>query len=59
MAHTNPYCLQIFLLGHDGQGRGTAATECWKEDVQWARRLDQGWDLTKVKQVGFLALDFL
>lgn len=46
---------QIFLLDNQDEGRSTAAVDSWKEDMQWARRLDQGWDLGKVKQVWLTA----
>lgn len=42
---------QIFLLDNKDLGRSTAEINSWKEDMQWARRLDYGWDLNKVKQV--------
>ena len=42
---------QIFLLDHQADGRATASPQSWKEDMQWSRRLDFGWDLGKVKQV--------
>ena len=44
-------CTQIFLLDNGAEGRGTASVDSWKEDLQWARRLDYGWDLRKVKLV--------
>ena len=44
-------CLQIFMLDHQSEGRGGAPIDAWREDLQWASRLDYGWDLEKVKQV--------
>ncbi len=47
-----PDCaLQIFLLDTEEQSRSEADGQAWKEDAQWARILDQEWDLQAVKQV--------
>ena len=43
--------LQIFLLDMEGGHRGHASGQKWHEDLQWARRLDEGWNLAAVKQV--------
>lgn len=43
--------LQIFLLGEQAEGRGSAQSSSWREDLQWAKRLDHGWDLIKVREV--------
>lgn len=42
---------QIFLLDTEEQSRSEADGQAWKEDAQWARILDQEWDLQAVKQV--------
>ncbi|KAK9824654.1 hypothetical protein WJX72_012101 [[Myrmecia] bisecta] len=42
---------KIFLLDTKNQSRGQASAEHWKEDLQWSRRLDQGWDLNQVKRI--------
>ena len=41
---------QIFLLDTKEQDRALADGQVWKEDAQWARTLDQGWDLARVRQ---------
>ena len=43
--------LQIFLLDMEGGSRAQASGQKWHEDLQWSRRLDEGWDLGAVKQV--------
>ena len=43
--------VQIFLLDMEGGHRGHASGQRWHEDLQWAHRLDEGWNLTAVKQV--------
>ena len=43
--------VQIFLLDMEGGYRGHASGQRWHEDLQWALRLDEGWNLTAVKQV--------
>ena len=43
--------VQIFLLDVKQQDRSSADGQMWKEDTQWARILDEGWDLGCVKQV--------
>ena len=43
--------LQIFLLDMEGGYRGHASGQKWHEDLQWAHRLDEGWNLGAVKQV--------
>lgn len=43
--------LQIFLLDMEGGYRGHASGQTWHEDLQWAHRLDEGWNLAAVKQV--------
>lgn len=43
--------VQIFLLDVKEQDRSQADGQMWKEDSQWARILDEGWDLGRVKQV--------
>ena len=43
--------MQIFLLDTEEQSRSEADGQAWKEDAQWARILDQEWDLQAVKQV--------
>ena len=43
--------VQIFLLDMEGGYRGHASGQRWHEDLQWAHRLDEGWNLTAVKQV--------
>lgn len=43
--------LQIFLLDMEGGYRGHASGQKWHEDLQWAHRLDDGWNLAAVKQV--------
>jgi hypothetical protein len=45
---------QIFLLDTQEQDRARADGQAWKEDAQWARILDQGWDLGRVRQAGGL-----
>lgn len=44
--------MQIFLLDSSTGSRGTAGGSSWKEDLHWAARLDEDWDLEKVKEVG-------
>lgn len=44
-------CVQIFRLDTGGGTRGTACGLDWREDLQWARSLDEGWDLGRVKGV--------
>lgn len=41
---------QIFMLDVKEQDRSRADGQVWKEDAQWARILDEGWDLGRVKQ---------
>ena len=43
--------VQIFLLDMEGGYRGHASGQKWHEDLQWAHRLDEGWNLAAVKQV--------
>ncbi len=43
--------MQIFLLDMEGGFRGQASGQKWHEDLQWSHRLDQGWNLSAVKQV--------
>ena len=43
--------MQIFLLDMEGGSRAQASGHKWHEDLQWSRRLDEAWDLSKVKQV--------
>ena len=43
--------MQIFLLDMEGGYRGHASGQKWHEDLQWAKRLDEGWNLVAVKQV--------
>lgn len=43
--------VQIFLLDVKEHDRSKADGQMWKEDSQWARILDEGWDLGRVKQV--------
>lgn len=43
--------VQIFLLDMEGGSRGHASGQRWHEDLQWAHRLDEGWNLAAVKQV--------
>jgi len=40
---------QIFML--DAESRSTANNAGWREDRQWARALDHGWNLGEAKQV--------
>ncbi len=40
---------QIFML--DSESRSTANNAGWREDRQWARALDHGWNLGEAKQV--------
>lgn len=42
---------KIFLLDMEGGYRGHASGQKWHEDLQWAKRLDEGWNLVAVKQV--------
>ncbi|EIE26776.1 S6PP-domain-containing protein [Coccomyxa subellipsoidea C-169] len=42
---------KIFLLDVKLQDRSRADGQMWKQDTQWARILDEGWDLGRVKQV--------
>lgn len=44
-------CVQIFRLDCEGGTRGTASGTLWREDLQWARSLDAGWNLNHVKAV--------
>jgi hypothetical protein len=39
---------KIWRLDTQGGTRGTASGAAWQEDQQWARALDEGWDLGKV-----------
>lgn len=41
---------KIFLLDREKGHRGTSSGSQWTEDVQWARSLDAGWDLEKVRR---------
>ena len=43
--------LQIFLMDMEAGDRHVASGQKWHEDLQWAKRLDQGWNLSAVKQV--------
>lgn len=43
--------LQIFLMDTEAGDRHVASGQKWHEDLQWAKRLDQGWNLSAVKQV--------
>lgn len=43
--------LQIFLMDMEAGERHVASGQKWHEDLQWAKRLDQGWNLSAVKQV--------
>ncbi len=43
--------LQIFLLDMEGGCREQASGQKWHQDLQWSHRLDEGWDLSAVKQV--------
>ena len=45
------HMMQIFLLDMEGGFRGHASGQKWHEDLQWAKRLDEGWNLVAVKQV--------
>jgi len=40
-------------LDTEEQSRSEADGQAWKEDMQWARILDQEWDLQAVKQVSY------
>lgn len=51
--------LQIFLLDMEGGYRGHASGQKWHEDLQWAHRLDEGWNLAAVKQVSCQKSPFL
>ncbi|CAL8467114.1 g6650 [Coccomyxa elongata] len=42
---------KIFLLDVKEQDRSRADGLLWKQDTQWARILDEGWDLGRVKEV--------
>lgn len=42
--------MQIFLLDVKEQDRSRADGLLWKQDTQWARILDEGWDLGRVKE---------
>ncbi|KAK9834998.1 hypothetical protein WJX81_003222 [Elliptochloris bilobata] len=42
---------KIFLLDTQEKGRWAAGGSVWKEDLQWAQRLSEGWDLGRVRQV--------
>ncbi|GAB4820554.1 hypothetical protein N2152v2_007600 [Parachlorella kessleri] len=42
---------KIFRLDAEGGTRGTATGTSWREDLQWARSLDAGWDLGAVRRV--------
>ncbi len=39
-----PNTQQVWRLD-DASGRSAATGLCWEEDLQWAARLDVGWDL--------------
>ena len=41
----------MWRLDCEGGTRGTATGLAWKEDHQWARTLDEGWSLEKVRRV--------
>ena len=43
--------LQIFLLDMEGGSREQASGQKWHQDLQWSHRLEEGWDLSAVKQV--------
>lgn len=43
--------LQIFLADMEAGDRHVASGQKWHEDLQWGKRLDQGWNLAAVKQV--------
>ena len=40
---------KIFLLDREKGHRGTASGDGWHEDMEWARSLDEGWDIKKVQ----------
>ncbi|DBB07742.1 TPA: hypothetical protein ACH3X3_009162 [Trebouxia sp. C0006] len=42
---------KIFLLDMEGGCREQASGQKWHQDLQWSHRLDEGWDLSAVKQV--------
>ncbi|KAA6421813.1 MAG: hypothetical protein FRX49_08132 [Trebouxia sp. A1-2] len=42
---------KIFLLDLEGGCRERASGQNWHQDLQWSHRLDEGWDLSAVKQV--------
>lgn len=42
---------KVWLLDEESAGRGRANGLKWKEDLNWAARLDEGWDLGAVKRV--------
>lgn len=46
--------LQIFLMDMEEGDRHVASGQKWHEDLNWAKRLDQGWNLSAVKQVGHI-----
>jgi hypothetical protein len=50
VAECAPRGAQIFLLDTQEKGRWAAGGAAWKEDLQWARRLSEGWDLGRVRQ---------
>ena len=41
---------KIWRLDAEGGTRGTATGLAWQEDHQWARTLDEGWDLVGIKR---------
>lgn len=42
---------KIWRLDVQGGTRGTATGTVWQEDHQWARTLDEGWDLGAIRQI--------
>lgn len=50
---------KIFLLDREKGHRGTSSGSQWHEDVQWARSLDAGWDLEKVRRAASEVLEEL
>ena len=48
--------LQIFLMDMEEGDRHVASGQKWHEDLNWAKRLDQGWNLSAVKQVSHICL---
>jgi sucrose-6F-phosphate phosphohydrolase len=48
---------KVFLLDRRGGTRGTAPGDGWVEDAQWARILDDKWDLRAVRAVAQAVVD--